>query len=78
MAGRARPSDARDELASPFNFAAFRVAWSEGCAEFQSIGLANRVELIYLDDLGVTVHGVGESLVRMPAHGPFPGLDAVS
>jgi len=48
------------------------------CAEFQSIGLANRFELIYLDKPGVTIYGLGASLVRMPAHGPFPGLDAVS
>ena len=47
-------------------------------AEFQSIGLANRFELVYLDNAGVTIYGWGASLVRMPAHGPFPGLDAVS
>jgi hypothetical protein len=48
------------------------------CAEFQSIGLANRFEPVYLDKRGVTIYGWGASLVRMPAHGPFPGLDAVS
>ena len=47
-------------------------------AEFHSIGLANRFELVYLDNAGVTIYGWGASLVRMPAHGPFPGLDAVS
>jgi hypothetical protein len=53
-----------------------RLVWV--CAEFQSIGLANRFELVYLDKPGVTTYGWGASLVRMPAHGPFPGLDAVS
>jgi len=48
------------------------------CAEFQSIGLANRFEPVYLDKPGVAIYGWGASLVRMPAHGPFPGLDAVS
>ena len=48
------------------------------CAEFQSIGPANRFELVYLDKPGVTIYGWGASLVRMPAHGPFPGLDAIS
>jgi hypothetical protein len=49
-----------------------------GRAEFQNIGLANRFELVYSDQPGVTICGLGASLVRMPAHGPFPGLDAVS
>jgi len=48
------------------------------CVEFQSIGLANRFELVYLDNAGVAIYGWGASLVRMPAHGPIPGLDAVS
>ena len=48
------------------------------CAEFQSIGLADRFELANLDKPGATNYGWGASLVRMPAHGPFPGLDAVS
>lgn len=48
------------------------------CAEFQSIGLANRFEFVYLDKPGVTIYGWGASLLRMPARGPFPGLDAVS
>jgi hypothetical protein len=48
------------------------------CAEFQGIGLANRFELVYLDRPGVAIYGSGASLVRMPAHGPFPRLDAVS
>jgi len=46
-------------------------------AAFRSIGLANRFELVYLDKPGVTIHGWGASLVRMPARGPFPGLDGV-
>jgi hypothetical protein len=44
----------------------------------RSIGLANRFELVYLDKPGVTIYGWGASVVRMPAHGPLPGLDAVS
>jgi hypothetical protein len=47
------------------------------CAEFQSIGLANRFELVYLGKPGVTIYGWNASLVRMPAHGRFPGFDAV-
>ena len=35
------------------------------CAEFQSIGLANRFELVYLDKPGVTIYGWGK-----------PGTDA--
>ena len=33
------------------------------CAEFQSIGAANRLELVYLDKPGVTIYGWGASLV---------------
>ena len=44
------------------------------CVEIQSISLANRFELVYLDSAGVTIYGWGASLVRMPAYGPFPGL----
>jgi hypothetical protein len=43
-------------------------------AEFRSIGLANRFELVSLDEPGVTIYGWGASLVRMLAHGPFRGL----
>ncbi len=47
-------------------------------AEFQRIGLANRFELVYLHKPGVTIHGWVARVLRMPAHRPFPGLDAVS
>lgn len=48
------------------------------CAEFQSIDLPNRFQRVYLDKPGVTTSGWGASLVRMSAHGPFPGLDVVA
>jgi hypothetical protein len=47
-------------------------------AEFQSIRLAKRFELAFLSKPGGTIYGLGACQVRMPAHGPFPGLDAVS
>jgi len=48
------------------------------CAEFQSIGLANRFELVFLEKPGVPICLPGASLVTDGRAPPFPGFDAVS
>jgi hypothetical protein len=41
------------------------------CAEFQSIGLANRFELVYLDKPGVTIYGWVQAWYGCPRMGHF-------
>src|ERR1700681_1729763 len=44
------------------------------CAEFRSIGLANRFELACLDEPGVTIYGWVQACYGCPRMGHFRGL----
>jgi hypothetical protein len=57
----------------------FQISWRRAMTFCDPAGhrLANRFELVILNEPGVTIYGWGANLVRMPARGPLPQLDAI-